>query len=933
MAIKLVSSVLCNACLAVLLHIFDKKTAFGKTKYALKQLIIGLIFGAIAVFSSTSMGGVDIGGAIMNVRDSSPLCAGLIFGAPAGIIAGFVGGIYRYVAVFFRLAGEYTQIACSVSTVIAGFIAALLRKFMFENKKPTWLYGVGLAMICEVLHMLMIFFTNMNDVSTAFRYVQKCTVPMVVGNGVAVGLAIIGVSLFSYENKKQKKLKKPISQTFSLWLLVCIIIAFISTSIFTSFLQTEMSESQTEEVIRTNLSDVYKDISDASDENLLIKTDKIRQEYLAGEDVNVLAQKYNVIEVNIIGENGKIIKTNNTPYLGYDMASGEQSAEFLVLLNSDKTEYVQDYRPTSYDNKTYRKYGALKLSDGGFLQVGYDASQFRADIDEFVGKVAKNRHVGKNGFITICDENFDIVTENSKNSGKNLSEIGIDLELEKTSDGNIFEIEINGKQHLCAYEFVEGYYIIGAMPSSEAMHMKNVSVYVSIFMEIIIFAVLFLLIYILIKKIIIDNIKRINHSLSEITDGNLNVTVDVRSNEEFASLSDDINSTVNTLKNYIAEAAARIDKELEFAKQIQYSSLPSGFPERNEFELYAMMDTAKEVGGDFYDFYMLDKSHVAFLVADVSGKGIPAAMFMMKAKTIIKDLAENGLEPDEIFTSANEKLCENNDAGMFVTAWLGILSLETGNLRFANAGHNPPLIKIGNGDFEYLKARSGLVLAGMEGIKYRKNEIKLMPGDKIYLYTDGVTEATDINNQLYGEKRLLSLVDNAGDVSPQTLCDLVIKGVDSFVGDAPQFDDITMLSVSLNGLVCENSVCVKVCESSRKTVNAFCDSLISKLEIVLKNANRIRIIFDEVFENILSYSKATVVDISYRVENKKLLLTFEDNGIKYNPTLSEAPDVTLSAEEREIGGLGIFMVKKMTENMEYSYENNKNILNLLISLE
>lgn len=933
MAIKLVTSVLCNACLAVLLHIFEKRTTFGKIKYAVRQLVYGIVFGAVAVFSSTSMGGVDIGGAIMNVRDSSPLCAGLIFGAPAGIIAGFIGGIYRYVAVLWGLAGEYTRVACSVSTILAGFIAALLRRFMFENKKPTWVYGVGIAMICEVMHMLMIFFTNMNDVSTAFSYVQECTVPMVVGNGIAVGLAIKGVSLFTYENKKSHKSKKPISQTFSVWLLVCIVIAFISTSIFTSVLQTKMSESETEEVIRTNLNDVYKDISDASDENLLEKTDKIRQEYLAGEDVSVLAEKYNVIEVNIIGENGTIIKTNNTQYLGYDMASGEQSAEFLVLLNSDKTEYVQDYRPTSYDNKTYRKYGALKLSEGGFLQVGYDASQFRADIDEFVGKVAKNRHVGNSGFITICDESFNIVTENIENSGKNLSEIGFDLELDKTSDGNIFETEINNKQYLCAYKFVEGYYIIGAMPLGEAMHMKNVSVYVSIFMEIIIFAVLFVLIYFLIKKIIIDNIKKINISLAQITDGNLNVTVDVRSNQEFASLSDDINSTVSTLKNYIAEAAARIDKELEFAKQIQYSSLPSAFPERNEFEIFAMMDTAKEVGGDFYDFYMLGDSSLAFLVADVSGKGIPAAMFMMKAKTIIKDLAESGLEPDEIFTTANEKLCDNNEAGMFVTSWLGILDLKTGNLRFANAGHNPPLIKRGNGSFEYLKAKSGLVLAGMEGIRYRKNELQLLPGDRIYLYTDGVTEATDINNQLYGENRLSVLLNNAGDVSPEKLCDLVMKDVDSFVGDAPQFDDITMLGLSVKALVGENSISVIADETSRNAVNSFSENLISKLEIVLKNANRIHIIFDEIFENILCYSKATVTAISYRVENSKLVLTFEDNGVAYNPTLAEEPDLSLSAEEREIGGLGIFMVKKMAESMAYSYENERNILTIVIPIE
>lgn len=323
--------------------------------------------------------------------------------------------------------------------------------------------------------------------------------------------------------------------------------------------------------------------------------------------------------------------------------------------------------------------------------------------------------------------------------------------------------------------------------------MKDVSVYVNVFMEIFIFAALFVLIYFLIKRIIIDNIRKINASLSQITNGNLNVTVDVRSNEEFASLSDDINSTVDTLKRYIDQAAARIDEELEFAKQIQCSSLPTIFPNRTEFDLYAQMNTAKEVGGDFYDFYITNSNTVAFLVADVSGKGIPAAMFMMKAKAIIKDLTESGLEPSEVFTKANEKLCENNGAGMFVTAWLGVLDISTGNLKFANAGHNPPLIKRLDKDFEYLKDRSGMVLAGMDGLKYRKNETTLLPGEKIYLYTDGVTEAVNESEELYGEKRLLNIICSVKNETAEKICSTVKKDVDNFVGVAPQFDDITML--------------------------------------------------------------------------------------------------------------------------------------------
>ncbi len=932
MAVNLLITAFCNAALAILLYTVERKTHFKKTPYMAKQIICGILFGLVAVYSSTPFGGVDTGEVIINVRDASPLCAGLIFGAPAGIIAGLIGGVFRYVAVFFGIAGTYTQIACSLSTILVGFIAAALRKYMFDDKKPTWSYGIGIAMMCEILHMLMIFFTNMNDVATAFSFVKSCTVPMVLGNGIAVGVAVAAVSLLGKEKRRHAKAQKQISQTFQFWLLICIVIAFAATSIFTSVLQTRMSETETESVIKTNLNDAHQDILDASDENLLDKTTKIRSEYLAGENVKTLAEKYNVIEVNIIDTNGIITVTNNEEYIGYDMASGEQSAEFLILLEGEKQEYIQDYRPTSYDNKTYRKYGALTLPNGGFLQVGYDASQFSDDIDAFVGKVAKNRHIGNRGFIAVCDEQFHIVTEGSENYGKHLESIGIPLDLETMVASEIFEVDIKGEPHLCAYHFVEGYYIIGAIPVEEAMFMKTLSVYVNVFTDIVIFAALFVLIYFLIKKIIIDNIRKINTTLAQITKGNLNVTVEVRSNEEFASLSDDINSTVTTLKRYIAEAAARIDKELEFAQQIQYSSLPVVFPDRCEFKLYAKMVTAKEVGGDFYDFYMLNDHTVAFLIADVSGKGIPAAMFMMKAKTIIKDLAESGLEPDEIFTKANEKLCENNDAGMFVTAWLGILDLSTGLLKFANAGHNPPLISKLEGEFEYLKARSGLILAGMEGIKYRKTELQLDPGDRLYLYTDGVTEATDRDDKLYGEQRLLNFVNTIGEATPEELCRRVEEDVDRFVGDAPQFDDITMLGLTFNCVLGENEISVIPNEESREAVDIFAQNLASKLEVVPKVANKIHIIFDEIYTNIFKYSKAKRVTVSYNIEGGKLHLTFIDDGIPYNPSEAEDPDVTLSAEERQIGGLGIFIVKKMTESMEYTYEDSKNILKLRIAL-
>ena len=789
---------------SVILYILDKKTAFGRIKYLPKQIIFGVAFGALAVCANEF--GVDIGGAIINVRDSAPICAGLIFGSPAGVIAGVIGGVERWFAVLWG-AGEYTRLACSVSTVLAGVLAAALRKYMFDDKKPAWYYGLAIGMITEVIHMLMIFLTNMYDVHVAFSFVKLCSLPMVALNSVSVMLSVLLISLIGNPKRKDRHELKNISQTFQRWLLVCVVVGFLSTTLFSWCLQTQLSESDAENLIKLNIEDVKQDIMDASDKNLLSITHTIAEEInnaggMDSQGLKELGKKYDIAEIDIIDRHGVIIASTYDDFLYYNMKDGEQSAEFLVLLNGKTTEYVQSYQPTASKPDIWRKYAGVVLRQGGFVQVAYDAEHFQKDIDAQVIGATHNRHVGEGGSIIITDENLKIVSNRSDDEGQSLDTTGIHLDTDKISAGEKFTARVYGEASYCMYTVSEGYYIIAVMPLVEAVFSRDVSVYVTVFMEFVVFGMLFVIVYFLIKTLVVDNIGKVNESLSRITDGDLSVVVDVRSNSEFASLSDDINSTVVTLKRYIAEAAARIDKELEFAKAIQHSALPSvfpPFPNKREFDIYALMDTAKEVGGDFYDFYFVGEDKLAFLIADVSGKGIPAAMFMMTSKTLIKSFAETGCDVNEVFTIANAKLCESNDAGMFVTSWMGVLNLKTGLVEYANAGHNPPLVRHKDGSFEYLKSRAGFVLAGMEGIRYRKNELQLSPGDEIFLYTDGVTEATDANNELYGEERLLRFMNTLNDLPASEVCGMVKADVDAFVGDAPQFDDITMVYLRYNG--------------------------------------------------------------------------------------------------------------------------------------
>ena len=939
----LILSIILNCALVVGVYFIEKHTPFKKWTYMKKQIAIGVLFGGASAFASSF--GVEWLGAVVNVRDAAPLSAGLIFGAPAGIIAGFIGGLYRWFSVYWG-AGTYTRVACSIATILAGFIAAAIRKLMFDDKKPNWIYGIFIAVACEVIHMILIFVTNMDNSSYAFEFVKGATIPMVLGNAIAVGVSLLVISFFSSEGIFKKKTAERIANTFQRGLLICIAVAFLATSAFTYILQNGIVKVETQEMFSSAINDVAKDVKEKSDAQLLSIAESVKAEYENSENtksLQELATIYAIKDINVVDTNGIIIESIEATYNGYDMKQTTQSKEFVDVL-SEQDYFVQAYMPTGIDNSVWRKYAAINLANGGFIQVGYDAEQFHGHIETFVIDVTKNRHVGTGGFVAVCDVELNMVIDNEYR-GKPITSIGIEPPTEmqnRTTATQLYTANIvdgvteYSETYMYVFKFVEGYCIIAAMPEVEATFMRDVSIYTAVFMQIIIFAALFVFIYILIKRVIINNIKKVNDTLARITGGDLNVTVDVRANEEFASLSDDINSTVTTLKRYIAEAAARIDKELEYAKQIQLSALPTNFPTGENYNIYAQMIAAKEVGGDFYDFYKLNENTVAFLVADVSGKGIPAAMFMMTAKTIIKDLAESGMAVNEIFTKANEKLCENNESGMFVTAWMGILDIPSGKLQFANAGHNPPVLKRADGSFEYLKTRAGFVLAGMEGVRYRVGELTLCSGDRLFLYTDGVPEATNTKNELYGENRLLEFMNKNVTVEATELLPKLKKDIDEFVGEAPQFDDITMLTFDYNYQKGGGQMVNKIFPAKTEALSdvlAFVEEKLESWECAMKLQMAICVAIEEVFVNVAHYAYGDGdgnVEFNIGFDEETSVVTFQmlDSGVQFDPLQKPDPDVTLSAEERNIGGLGIFITKKTMDSVTYLYENGKNILTM-----
>lgn len=307
-----------------------------------------------------------------------------------------------------------------------------------------------------------------------------------------------------------------------------------------------------------------------------------------------------------------------------------------------------------------------------------------------------------------------------------------------------------------------------------------------------------------VRKMVTKPVGKLTAFTQEITKTGTfeNQHIDIKTGDEIESLSQSFNFMLAELENYIANLSKvtaekeRIGAELDIAKHIQASMLPCifpAFPERKEFDIYATMEPAKEVGGDFYDFFMVDDTHLAIVMADVSGKGVPAALFMVIGKTLIKDHTTPGRDLGKVFTEVNQLLCESNSEELFITAFEGVLDLVTGEFVYVNAGHEMPFICKAGGDFEPYKIRAGFVLAGMDGMKYRAGSTRLEPGDKIFQYTDGVTEATNLKNELYGMNRLGAILNKVKGGTPNDILPAIKKDIDEFVGDADQFDDITML--------------------------------------------------------------------------------------------------------------------------------------------
>lgn len=640
----------------------------------------------------------------------------------------------------------------------------------------------------------------------------------------------------------EQKRKKKLSGVISVRLLIAVLIAFVASSGLTYVLLYRYCEALAHDMLIYCSQSLSFDLGTNTAATVAESGSvSLLDVYAEGGEEAVFEELEGSNYTYLVHEDGTIFVSGNEEFIGKNARDIPYVSDVIdMLFESMKNDpdmgnqYMMiPYPVETLDGKReiYYIVTVNTICPDAVLLDAFSEEDLKNCAIYAVNTVAMNRSVGMTGYSIAIPQDGNMITGKVDLLGKPFPYTELLDRFDSDTDDNIevfgfptiltdevVDVEtkvLYGKDEfwgeVCYYCLNEkfGIHMLCLYPVSEAMGQANETIEIIIRIEIIVFAVLFIVLNILIRRRVVKKLDAVNASLAKITDGDLNARVEVRETREFDTLSTDINTTVDRLKEYIAEAAARIDADLAVAKAIQTSALPSvfpPFPDRKEFELFASMTAAKEVGGDFYDFYMLNDNTLGFLIADVSGKSIPGAMFMMTAKTVIKSLAESGLPPAEVFTQANEKLCEGNDAEMFVTAWLGYLDLKTGIVHVANAGHNPPVL-IRSGKAEYIVLKPGLMLAGMDGVRYKEQTVQLEKGDILYLFTDGVTEAMDTNEKLYGEDRLLKILSfgekypepTAENGTVESVCKLVSDDLAAFTDGAEQSDDITMLCIRYLG--------------------------------------------------------------------------------------------------------------------------------------
>lgn len=652
-------------------------------------------------------------------------------------------------------------------------------------------------------------------------------------------------------------MKLPLPRSLLLKLASSVAVAFALTMVLAWGILRYQTDAGVQMLFARELSDLRGEVEDLIDRRLILMAMEVRERFSDGQACTVAALKrlaadFRVDEICLVDTEGVVEASNVPHYIGFDFRThGPQAYEFLCLLDRE-IEFSQPVRPNP-TNGDPTKYTGVWRPEGGFVQIGCTLPTVRRLVQTTVAGVTRNQHLGGIGRVVVTTP-----------EGHVLSDVK-----EECHAGAIFEL-----------------------PGDDVYWMKD---------EIVGFPV-----YLIYPK----------HEIFRDTWIFLGLVALVT----MAALCCIALFVGVAIAGFVREQVQkRQAADMAMAASIQGSSLPRVFPPYPDLvancDIFAMMRPAKEVGGDFYDFYHTRSDRLALVIADVSGKGVPAALFMMKVKTMLKATLSGGEDLAASVCAVNNALsCENED-GLFVTAWIGVVDLKTGCVTYVNAGHNPPLVKEAAGEVRYLDENPDLPLAAFEGFAYEAHELQLKRGETLLLYTDGITEAKDGVSQFFGEARLKDAFAAAPEAA-DSVCRTVVALTDAFVARAPQADDMTLLAYRFLAPVVEP---LKASLPLSVEAIKMCQRMIAEAQLGPDAA----VVMDEIASNIVRCSGAKKFEFEITPARQ---LVFRDDGKAFDPTRQADPDVTLSAEDREIGGLGIFLVKQLSKGVTYRRDGGWNEL-------
>lgn len=705
--------------------------------------LVGVVFGALGIAADPLFMFLQDWGGL--VRDAPPIAAALYFGPVAGIVAGAIAAVWS--SIFPSQAASVINLwLCPFATLITAVYAAAVRRWFFDSERPAPVPAAIVAAFGEITHLAVDAFSNTASMSQ-----------------------IVGIGYWAFTNEVIAYVVLTVLVAFACgaglgWrrnflsgTTVAMVVFAVAFGLFAVYeirqanVQVDLEVDDAQRRLEHDIDDQLGFMLHCNSESVTahLKTAKS----LPAVRMRELAQLCDVDILHVVGRDGVILASTDESVVGWNFKSTPVTSVYMGLVDGSAAFIKQRFRQSQAHPEIVAKYIGTGFPDGsGFIQLGYLRSRMEQEFSKFFFPMLEDMTVGASGYYVVANRRSGRIAADAAGHrgivGKPLEEIGLRLPPGDDSQIGPFTANVFGQPCRCKGRNVGDWCVYCVVPAVDAYGSTILTVF---------FVGVQLLVICMAFQIVGQRFHAARVKIELL-----------RANEE-----------------------ARREKDLKLAQTIQHAALPNRYPDEDDFRIYARMDAAKEVGGDFYDFFTLPSGEIGFLIADVSGKSVPSAMFMMQAKMVLHTcLFAPGEDLASAVAEANARLGENNAAEMFVTAWIGAYDRKTRVVRYVNAGHNPPLVKRADGTVEWVRTRPCPPLAAVEGVKYRIETLSLGQGDAILLYTDGVTEATNADFEFYGERRLEATVAAAD----RKVVDAIRADVDLFVAGAERADDITLLA-------------------------------------------------------------------------------------------------------------------------------------------